>query len=138
MADRVGAALRRAVAERSGGKCEYCLIHEEDSFFGCEVDHVISLKHGGLTTLENLAFACFFCNRRKGSDVGSWDPATQSFVRLFHPRLDSWNKHFVVDGPFLKPLTDIGEATARLLDFNGADRVLERASLLAVGKYPGT
>ena len=27
--------------------CEYCLIHEDDTVFGCEVDHIISTKHGG-------------------------------------------------------------------------------------------
>ncbi len=42
--------------------CEYCLIHEDDTFFGCEVDHIISQKHGGPTEPENLAYACLPCN----------------------------------------------------------------------------
>jgi 5-methylcytosine-specific restriction endonuclease McrA len=34
------------------------LIAEEDTFFGREVEHIISLKHGGSSDLENLAYAC--------------------------------------------------------------------------------
>ena len=71
MSSYVSAALRRLVAERAAYLCEYCLLHEEDTFFGCEVDHIISEKHGGPTVAENLAYACAFCNRAKGSDVGS-------------------------------------------------------------------
>ena len=69
----VSAPLRRQVAERADALCEYCLIAETDTFFGCEVDHIISEKHGGATQLDNLAYACTFCNRHKGSDIGSID-----------------------------------------------------------------
>lgn len=137
MGDRIGAGLRRQIARRAGQRCEYCLIREEDTFFGCEVDHVVSRKHGGTTTLDNLAYACFFCNRKKGSDIGSVIPSTGLFVRLFNPRIDVWMAHFAIDSERLKPLSEIGEATARLLDFNGTDRVLERRSLLVAGRYPG-
>jgi len=44
--------LRRLVVVRAGGFCEYCLIYEDDTFFGCEVDHIVSEKHGGLTVGE--------------------------------------------------------------------------------------
>jgi hypothetical protein len=56
----ISAELRRLVAARAEGLCEYCLIHEEDTFFGCEVDHIISEKHGGSTDAGNLAYACLF------------------------------------------------------------------------------
>jgi hypothetical protein len=45
----ISAELRRLVVARAESLCEYCLIHEEDTFFGCEVDHVISEKHGGVS-----------------------------------------------------------------------------------------
>jgi 5-methylcytosine-specific restriction endonuclease McrA len=32
-------------------------------------DHIIAVKHGGQTTLENLAYACYACNHQKGSDI---------------------------------------------------------------------
>ena len=68
MSSYVSADLRRLVALRAGGLCEYCLIHENDSYLGCHVDHIISEKHGGLTESENLAYACACCNRAKGSN----------------------------------------------------------------------
>ncbi len=74
--------LRRLVAKRANSLCEYCLVHEDDTYFGCEVDHIISVKHGGSTTADNLAYACFFCNRDKGSDIGSIVWETNKFVRF--------------------------------------------------------
>jgi HNH endonuclease len=53
MADGVSAELRLVVAARADFLCEYCLIAEEDTFFGCHVDHIISIKHRGLTKAEN-------------------------------------------------------------------------------------
>ncbi len=70
----VKAALRRIVVARAEGLCEYCLIQDIDTYFGCEIDHIISEKHGGPTTEDNLAYACLFCNKSKGSDVGSIVP----------------------------------------------------------------
>jgi hypothetical protein len=57
MSSYVSAALRQLVAERAEYLCEYCLLYEEDTFFGCEVDHIISEKHGGPTVAENLVYA---------------------------------------------------------------------------------
>src|SRR6185295_6548774 len=71
MASRIPAQLRRLVADRAEHLCEYCLVHQEDRGFGCQVDHIISEKHGGQTDANNLAYACAPCNRAKGSDVGS-------------------------------------------------------------------
>lgn len=64
----IPSALRNAVIERAQEKCEYC--HKPQvRFYPHEVDHVIAVKHGGETKLENLAFACFQCDRYKGSDL---------------------------------------------------------------------
>jgi hypothetical protein len=46
----VSAAVRRLVAVRADFLCEYCLVHEDDTVFGCEVDHIISEKHDGQRT----------------------------------------------------------------------------------------
>lgn len=86
--------LRTQVAERAQYLCEYCLIAESDTGVGCQVDHIISEKHGGPTELPNLAYACAYCNRYKGSDVGSVTAADRQFVRLFDPRVDYWGDHF--------------------------------------------
>ena len=76
----VGAPLRRQVAEQADSHCEYCLIAEAETFFGCEVDHIISEKHGGATQLDHLAYACAFCNRHKGSDIGQKKPPASVFA----------------------------------------------------------
>jgi len=136
MSSYVSAALRRLVAERADFLCEYCLIHEDDAVFGCEVDHIISEKHGGETDADNLAYACAFCNRAKGSDIGSMVQRTGAFVRLFNPRTDRWAEHFALDDVTIVALSDIGEVTARILDFNNSDRLLERRALRAVDRYP--
>lgn len=86
MSRLVSEELPRLVAGRADRLCEYCLIHEDDTFFGCEVDHVVSLKHSGPTEAENLAYACPFCNRYKGSDVASLSPKTGELVRFFNPK----------------------------------------------------
>jgi hypothetical protein len=55
MSSGISEPLHRLVAERACHVCEYCLIHERDTFWGCEVDHIISRKHGGSHSSENLA-----------------------------------------------------------------------------------
>lgn len=134
----VSAELRRLVSNRAESLCEYCLIHEEDTFLGCEVDHIISEKHGGPTEAANLALACLFCNRNKGSDIASLVPGTAQLVRFFNPRFDPWSEHFRLgrDGITIVPLTAVGEATLRILGVNDGERLLERDTLREVGRYP--
>ena len=136
MRSYVGEELRRLVAARAEHICEYCLIHEDDTFLGCEVDHIISVKHGGPTVADNLAYACAFCNRQKGSDIGSILWRTGEFIRFFNPRTDRWSQHFRLEGVVIQPQTGIGEVTTPILDLNHSDRLLERQTLLAVGRYP--
>ena len=124
----ISAALRRKVAARASWRCEYCLIHEDDCFWGCEVDHVISEKHGGRTTLSNLAYCCAFCNRHKGPDIATLD-VRKKLVPLFHPRRDEWHEHFRFQGLRILGISDIGKATARLLQFNAAARLEERRAM---------
>lgn len=134
----IGAVLRREVVRRAGEICEYCLIHQDDAFLGCAVDHVISTKHGGRTELGNLALSCATCNRRKGSDVASIDPGTGEFVRLFNPRRDAWSEHFRLSADVLSihPRTKVGAVTVRLLGLNDFGRQAERALLREEGRYP--
>ena len=131
----IGAELRRQVIARAEHICEYCLIHEDDTFFGCHVDHIISDKHGGVTETDNLAYACTFCNLHKGSDLAS---LTQRgiLVRFFNPRIDKWSEHFALSSALIQPLTEVGEATARIFGFNVSDRILERQVLIEVNRYP--
>lgn len=136
MTSYIRADVRREVFDRAGGRCEYCLIHERDTFLGCQVDHIVSEKHGGSNDESNLALACACCNRAKGSDIGSLDEATGELVRFFNPRTDVWSEHFSWDAERIRPRSAIGEATIKILRVNSAERVLERAALRAVGKLP--
>ena len=132
----ISAEIRRFVAERAGHRCEYCHIHEDDTFFGCEIDHIISKKHGGNNDPENLALSCLFCNRHKGTDIGSIHPNTGRLTRFFNPRKDRWNKHFQLNNVAIDPLTSIGEVTVRLFALNDPERLLEREDLISIGAYP--
>jgi hypothetical protein len=133
----VSAELRRLVVARAEGICEYCLIAEDDTYLGCEVDHIISEKHGGPTQADNLAYACTFCNQAKGSDVGSIHWESRQFVRFFNPRTDRWADHFVLSGSRVEALTQVGAVTARILSFNNSERLLERQTLQEMDRYPG-
>jgi len=136
MSSYVPAYLRRFVFKRSGGACEYCLIRCEDTYVGCEVEHIISEKHGGATSRQNLAIACCACNRFKGSDIGTLGSKGRGFIRLFNPRTDQWSDHFRLDGAVVLGLTDIGRVTVRLLRINNSDRVEVRDTLCRMGLYP--
>ena len=59
--------IRQIVAGRANYVCEYCLIAEEDAYFRFQVEHITSRKHSGSSEIDNLALACVFCNRYKGS-----------------------------------------------------------------------
>lgn len=131
----ISIALRRLVSERAGYRCEYCLLPEEFSSFSHEPDHVTPLKHGGATTADNLALACFWCNRLKGSDLAALDPQTGQITPLFNPRLHTWTDHFRLEGAMIIPLTPEGRATAALLKFNRADRLTARLLLFKFGYY---
>jgi len=48
--------IRRLIATRADYLCEYCLISEQDTILGCAIDHIISIKHGGSSEIDNLAY----------------------------------------------------------------------------------
>ena len=57
-------------------------------------------------------------------------------MRFFNPRRDFWGEHFRLDEAVIQHQTEIGEVTARILDFNGDERLVERQALIASGQYP--
>ena len=82
--------------------------------------------------------ACPYCNRHKGSDLGSLDPGTGRLTPFFNPRTQVWDDHFALDGALIVPLTPEARVTAMILQLNHPDRVQERESLILAGKYPPT
>lgn len=127
-------SLRAQVAARAHYICEYCLIAEEDTFFGCEVDHIISIKHGGTNDFQNLAYACLACNRAKGSDLASLS-STGELTAFYHPRKNHWELHFLLDGTQFIPLSSQGEVTIEIFKMNLIERLVERNTLSRIGRY---
>jgi hypothetical protein len=109
---------------------------EADRSSRYHVDHIISVKHGGATSEENLAYTCIFCNLQKGTDLGSINWGTGELIRFFNPRRDLWTEHFRLDDATIQPLTDIGEVTVRIFEFNNSDRIRERQLLIEANRYP--
>jgi HNH endonuclease len=128
MSDDASVAVRRLVSERAADRCEYCLLHSDDSFTPQQIDHIISRKHGGDSSPENLALACVRCNAWKGSDIAGYGSDPGKIVALFHPRRDRWRDHFRLEEGVIVPLTGVGTATIRLLT--------ERQILIRSGRYP--
>ncbi len=98
--------LRRLTAERAGNKCEYCRLPQKARISKFEIEHILPRQHDGQTISENLALACLRCNRRKGTNLGSFDSQTKIFSLFFNPRTQIWTEHFqFLESGEIKPLT---------------------------------
>ena len=82
---KIPVAVQRAVRERAKHLCEYCHTAEHWQYVPFTVDHIVPLKHGGSSSSENLALACFHCNRRKSDREIAPDPLSGQSVLLFNP-----------------------------------------------------
>lgn len=136
MSARISAEIRATVRERAEGCCEYCRVHEDDVLVPHEPDHVIAEQHGGRSTLENLALACFHCNRFKGPNISSIDPDSGEIVPLFNPRTQLWQQHFRFDGANIVPISANGRTTVSLLKLNSSERIRVRRSLMSAERFP--
>lgn len=136
--DRVSTALRRMVASRAKGLCEYCRCPEEFSPDSFTVEHIRPRQAGGETTAENLAWACFGCNGRKHTKTTHADPETGQEVALFHPRQQRWSEHFNWSNDYTQMIakTPCGRATVEALRLNRAGVVNLRRLLTSAGLHP--
>ena len=131
---RPSRTLEAEVRRRAAERCEYCLFPEVAAELPFHLDHIIAQKHGGQTESENLAWACFSCNLRKGPNIAGFDPESDELTRLFHPRRDTWLHHFVWDRVWLRGKTPIGRATI-VLDINHPDSLAVREALRDEGIF---
>ena len=53
----MAADLARHIRERAAGRCIYCRLPQKATSVPFEIDHIISLKHGGRTVASNVANA---------------------------------------------------------------------------------
>ena len=129
-------ARRQQVWERAGLQCEYCQMPHDLDVQPFQLDHIRAQKHGGPTTVGNLALSCLPCNAAKGPNVAGYDPDTDSLVPLFDPRRDAWGDHFQWEGPQLLGKTSTGRATIEVLKINTPERVEQRRLLTAAYLFP--
>ena len=62
--------LREQIKERDGYACRYCgaSVFAEPHLL-LEIDHIVPVSKGGLTTESNLQTLCWRCNRSKGAKM---------------------------------------------------------------------
>jgi HNH endonuclease len=127
--------IREQVIERANGRCEYCLLHQNDSdFLSFHVEHIIARQHGGLISVDNLCLACAECNWAKGPNLAGM--VNGKIYSLFNPRKQFWKRHFYWDGTLLIGKTLTGQATISVLNINEMSRVILREQLKIEGRFP--
>ncbi len=136
MRTTIPSSVRKFVIERAGHCCEYCRLHEDDSFLPFEVDRIVSLKHGGGNEPGNLAYTCPHCTQHKGTDLVTFLSNYQDIVPLFNPRTEVWRTCFWVENGVIYPQTRSAEATIKLLKLNEPERIIQRQILMEIGAYP--
>ena len=135
---RLAEPVQRHVHERANGLCEYCHTIEKWQYVRFTIDHIVSLAQGGTDDIENLALACFHCNRRKSNLALGTDPESGLACALFHPRQMIWSAHFIwsADCTELIGLTPTGRATIAQLDLNRLRIRNIRSADVAVNRHP--
>ncbi|HXD88463.1 MAG TPA: HNH endonuclease signature motif containing protein [Urbifossiella sp.] len=137
MSDRIAPALVRLVRERAGGFCEYCRLPQWSQEATFHMDHIQPSADGGLTEADNLALACVTCSLRKGARTLVRDPKTHVLVPLFHPRRESWERHFRWTRAWrLMGRTATGRATITALSMNREAIVRIRRLWAEAGEFP--
>ena len=123
--------LKELVINRANSRCEYCRISAIHSYFPFHIEHIISIKHGGKTLSENLAYACPICNLYKGTDIATILEGHEVPIRFFNPRTDNWHEHFEINATgFLSYKTPIGQGTIKILNLNHPESIIERREMI--------
>jgi hypothetical protein len=135
---KISESVQAQVRQRAGYLCEYCHASEQWQYVRFTVDHVMPLSLGGVDDLENLALACFHCNRRKTNRLTAVDPQSNEETPLFNPRRQGWHEHFIwsADGLLIVALTAVGRATISTLVLNRERVINIREADKAIGRHP--
>lgn len=130
--------IQNLVRQRANCLCEYCHASEQWQYVEFTIEHIIPLTKNGSNVIDNLAIACFHCNRKKSDKTTAIDSFSGVEVPLFNPRQDSWNEHFIwsADGLSIIGLTTIGRATVTALVLNRERVINIRAADKAIGRHP--
>ncbi len=130
--------IRQRVRERAGGRCEYCLSHQDYIMGFLQVDRWKPVAKGGADTEDNLCLACELCNQFKWTKTAAIDPETGKMVSLFNPRKQKWQEHFTWsgDGTKIVGITPVGRATVIALKLNSGVAVTVRRNWVRAGWHP--
>lgn len=128
-------AIRKLVASRADFRCEYCKKPEIIANFPFHIEHIISRQHGGSDNLDNLAFACSWCNWKKGPNIATVLHEKGNLLPLFNPRTETWDDHFKIEEGAITGKTDIAKGTIQLLKMNTVELMLERKELIEAGLF---
>ncbi len=129
---------KESLALRAFKCCEYCKSQDKYSPTAFTIDHVIPESLDGTTDFENLAYACFLCNRLKSNKFKVFDGVTEKWVRLFNPRKDIWKEHFVWNNTATNiiGISTVGRCTVNELRLNRDKLVEYRNCIIQFGKHP--
>ena len=124
--------------DRAQACCEYCLCQAAFSPDPFVVEHIIPISRDGKDELSNLAFSCQGCNNHKYTATLGIDPVTGVEVKLYHPREDNWDDHFIWTQNYsiIVGTTPKGRATVERLKLNRVGVVNLRIVLRQYGKHP--
>lgn len=134
----VSKELRERVAAQARHRCGYCLSSEQVAGHSMELEHLMPRALRGPTIEENLWLACKACNAAKGQRISARDPQIGEMARLFNPREQRWEDHFlwVDSGAQIVGKTAIGRATVMALRLNRPLLVRARRAWVEAGWHP--
>jgi 5-methylcytosine-specific restriction endonuclease McrA len=134
---KFSADIQNQVRQRADFLCEYCHTNERWQYVRFTIDHVLPNNDD---SLENLALACFHCNRRKSNKINVLDTEINEIISIFNPRLHIWKEHFEwsEDKIHILPKTAIGRVTIQLLELNRSRILLIREADVAINRHPPT
>src|SRR6476620_6305004 len=111
--ERIPADVAGRVREAARDRCGYVLSPQRLVMARLEIEHIIPIAKGGISSELNLWLCCPLCNRFKSDRTSARDPDSDADMLLFNPRTERWSEHFrwSEDGIRVIGLTPTGRAT---------------------------
>lgn len=131
-------SLKEAVVLRASNCCEYCKSQDKYSPTSFTIDHIIPESLDGTSIFENLAYACFLCNRLKSNKIKTFDELSEKWIPLFNPRTDNWGDHFAwnQEATLIIGTTIIGRCCVKELKLNREKLIEYRNCIIPFGTHP--
>ncbi len=135
---RISRKIQAKVRKEAKNRCGYCLLPQEILMSKLEIEHLTPLAEGGTDEEENLWLACRDCNSFKSSKVYVFDEETGQKVKIFNPRTQIWQEHFIFseDKTTIIGKTPCGRATVIALRMNNEQAVSARRLWVKADWYP--